>query len=351
MKKYLISFAVILIIYFILVIIRNKMENTHDVDLNLPAGTSDASLISSYTNGCTETALSKNKFPRNIIGVSTVHPYSETYYSLTKELGATWMRVEFDWRAIEKSDGTYDWAAADTMVSEMNKNGLHVLGTISYIPTNLHTWEEIRNHFQKFMRALTERYDSQGITYYEIFNEPNLPGWAWLDKKTKPEGYIGEYAILLAIANKEIRAVNPSAVVVIGGVSSDTITGMPYPDFTKKLLSYGSSKCFDIFAFHPYGHEGKFAQTVMELNSLFAQSGVAPKPIWFNEYGTPENKRLQYSADSMLKERGAVDAWFWFTLRDLRPNNRWNYGLTDYNFSKKPIYEILKEGIQKGSAQ
>lgn len=342
----IISF-VVLVIYFALVSIRNKQENTHDVNLNLPVGTSDISLIETYTKECEPTILPKNQFPKDIVGISAVPPYHEKYYSLSKELGATWMRAEFDWRAIELPDGTYDWAATDTMVSDMNKNGFHLLGTISYIPTNLHTWEEIRNHFQKFTRALSQRYVPQGITYYEIFNEPNLPGWSWLDKKTKPEGYVGEYAILLAIANKEIHSTDSSAVVVIGGVSSDKVTGMPYPNFIKELLSYGSSKCFDVFAFHPYGHEGKFAQTVVEINSLFKQNGATPKPIWFNEYGTEQNQKLGYSIDSMFRERSAVDAWFWFTLRDLRPNNRWNYGLTDYDFKPKEAYFLFQSFLKK----
>lgn len=130
--------------------------------------------------------------------------------------------------------------------------------------------------------------------------------------------------------------------MVIGGISSDTISGMPYPDFLKKLLSYDTSKCFDILAFHPYGHEGKFTQTASEFGLLLAQGNADPKPIWFNEYGTDQNKRLRYSIDSMYKERAAADAWFWFTLRDLRPNNRWTYGLTDYNFKKKEAFKLFQ---------
>lgn len=345
MKKISIFLVILTLTYLSFVGLRNKMENTHDVDLHLPTGIQDRSLISAYTKECTETTLPKSEFPKGIMGISTVPPFSERYYTLSTELGATWMRAEFDWRAIERADGTYDWAAADRMVSEMNKNNFHILGTIAYIPTHLHTWEEIREHFQKFTHELGERYHSQGVSYYEIFNEPNLPGWGWLDKRTSPENYVGEYTILLAIANKEIHDINSHAVIVLGGISSDAINGMPYTDFTKKLLSFESSKCFDIFAFHPYGHEGKFKQTAKELTLLLEQSTTTPKSIWFNEYGTPENKKLTYTIDSMFKERDAADAWFWFTLRDLRPNNRWNYGLTDYNFEKKDSFIFFQNNM------
>lgn len=205
MKKiFNVSLIILLMCISVFIIIRNRLENTNDIALNIPIGTSDIFLVDTYTKECSKTVLPKNEFPKNVIGISSVIPLGEKYYVLSQELGATWMRAEFDWRAIEKSDGTYDWIAADDMVSEMNKYGFHLLGNINYLPTNLQTWEDIRSHFQKFTRALAERYGSQGIAYYEIFNEPNLPGWGWLDKKTRPEEYVGEYSILLAIANKEI---------------------------------------------------------------------------------------------------------------------------------------------------
>ena len=92
--------------------------------------------------------------------------------------------------------------------------------------------------------------------------------------------------------------------------------------------------------------------TAKELASLLTQSTATPKPIWFNEYGTPENKKLTHTIDSMFKERDAADAWFWFTLRDLRPNNRWNYGLTDYNFEKKDSFIFFQKNmsIEKATA-
>ena len=340
----LLGAVIIFAIYIVLLVIQTKQENAYDVDLHLPVGTQDEALIRRYTSLCVPTTLPHVQYPKDIFGISVVvRPEGEQYFQLSKELGATWMRTEFDWRGIERADGTYDWAQSDTTIAEMNARGFSALGNINYLPLHLHTWEDIRAHFKKFTRALAERYTPLGVNYYEIFNEPNLAGWGWLDKSTRPEPYIGEYAILLAIANAEIRAVNPEAVIVLGGISSDDVTGMPYVAFTKSLLDLGSANCFDIYAFHPYGKEGKFGKTAAELTALLSTYTPMYKPIWFNEYGTDQNDRLAYAIESMIKERSAADAWFWFTLRDLRPNNRWNFGLLNYEFKKKPAFDLLKE--------
>lgn len=351
MRRFLKYFMVVFVIVFawtiIFPILRDKQENTHDVNLNLPMGTRDSVLVTRYTKECTETRLSDAEFPKHILGISTVPPLGKEYYRLAKELNVTWMRAEFDWRAIENPDGSYDWSSADTLVAEMNTFGFYVLGTINYLPVHLKTWEDIRIHFQRFVRALAERYHSKGIRFYEVFNEPNLTGWGWIDKEANPNDYIGEYAILLALANKEIHAVDSSAVVVLGGVSSDDVIGMSYRDFLIALVDYGSLPCFDILAFHPYGHEGKFDKTVTEISSYVEQNGVRHKPIWFDEYGADEDSRLEYTIQSMFMERDVVDAWFWFTLRDLRPNKRWTYGLTDYEFQKKDAFEIFSKYAQR----
>jgi hypothetical protein len=326
-------------------IIQLRREDTENVDLHLPPGRTDIKIIQSFTKLCRPTELSQDRFPTKFVGLSTNIPsmIDEKYFSLTKELGINWMRVFISWRDIERPDGTYDWTATDKTVADIKKHDIHLLATLYLIPTNLHTWDDIDEHYRKFIKAFAERYTKDGVTYFEVFNEPNLPGYGWLDRVTKPEGYIGEYAIMLAIANEEIRKVNGDAVILNGGISSDDVHGMPYGQFLTQMLSYGTTPCFDVLAFHPYGLEGRFATTRDELQGILAQTGVRERPIWFDEYGTPEDTRLPYTIESMYKEKDVADAWFWYTLRDLRPDHRWGYGLTDYNYVKKDAFGIFKK--------
>jgi hypothetical protein len=346
-----ISIAVLLLVLLLVVfsIIRDIKENAYSVKLDLPAGEQDKNIINSYVSKCSYSTQSKNNYPKGSIGISgNVWPLhdeatNQKYYSLTKELGVTWMRSEFDWRFTEKAHGTYDWSSSDAVVSATKKNNLGLLANINYLPTTIHTWGDMREHFRKYTRAVAERYTKEGVMYYEIFNEPNLPGWGWVDKSIKPEEYVGEYVIMLAIANEEIHKVNKDAVIVIGGLSPDDVKGMPYDLFIQQMKEYDALKCFDVFAFHPYGRQEKFTKTVEELSSLLAEKHVDPKPIWFNEYGTDDDKQLVYSIETMYKEKDAVPMWFWFTLKDLRPDGRWKYGLTDFDFNKKEAFTVFKK--------
>lgn len=336
---------VLIIIVNIANIIQLHREDTENIDLYLPLGRTDKKVIESFTKLCRPTTLPQENFPKKFIGLSAniVSMIDEQYYGLMKELDMNWMRVFISWRSIERPDGTYDWSITDATVNDTKKHNIHLLVTLNVLPTHLHTWDDIDEHYRKFIRAFAERYTKEGVNYFEILNEPNLPGEGWLDKVTKPEGYIGEYAIILAIANEEIHKVNPTAVILNGGISSDDVHGMSYRTFLSQMLSYGTESCFDVLAFHPYGHEARFATTTKELRDILVQYKVGERPIWFNEYGTDEDKRLPYTIESMYKEKDVVDAWFWYTLRDLRPNHRWGYGLTEYDYVKKDAFEIFKE--------
>ncbi len=367
MKKVLLillvcAFVVILTIIFR--VLRDRAENTHDVPLMVGQPTTSKETVVNLAKNCTLSTLPKELFARGVIGLSDTPwpPEAPKFYEKYRDLGVSWARVNIDWRLIEMEDVSYDLSSSDILVRNSQAEEISLLANLIYQPVHIETWDLMQERFNRFARAVAERYKPDGIfakengwkdygiSYWEIFNEPNLPNWGWLDKNADPREYVGEYSALLAVGNKAIHAVDPKAVIVLGGVSSDDVHGMPYPLFFNELFSYGVASCFDILAFHPYGKDGMFKETANELRDIMRKNGVEEKPIWFNEYGTPDDTELEKMMRAMLEEEDAVDAWFWFTLRDLRPNKRWNYGLTDYEFSPKPVYFILKERFSKPPA-
>src|SRR5687767_9839102 len=48
--------------------------------------------------------------------------------------GASWVRLDFQWSAIESVRGKYDWTAPDRVVAAASARGLHVLGMPAYTP-------------------------------------------------------------------------------------------------------------------------------------------------------------------------------------------------------------------------
>ena len=297
------------------------------------------------------TLSTTSPFKEKVFGLSVLPPYSPEYYDLVSDLGVKWVRADFQWSRIERADGTYDWRETDEFVTEMYKRKINVAGIINYIPWHFTTWKETQEHLTKFSEAITERYKRDGIlakemgwkdygiSHWEIFNEPNLPGYGWLSPESDPRGYIAEYAALLAIANRGIHTKDPGAIIVLAGLSPD---GMPYTEFLKEFYNLETRKCFDVLAFHPYGRSERFAETADELRTLMTKAGDTNKGVWFNEFGTTEEKYRETYVTQMFDGQKHVEGFFWFAVRDLKPFTE-NFGLVTYDFTKKPAYNTFRE--------
>ncbi len=97
----------------------------------------------------------------------------------------------------------------------------------------------------EFMGFLAGRYAGR-VQAYEVWNEPNLH-WAW---PSGPDP--GEYAQMLRAVAPSIRAADPAAKVIFGGLSRNDyeyVAGVyaAMPDI---------GKYFDVMATHPYVYYG-----------------------------------------------------------------------------------------------
>ena len=185
------------------------------------------------------------------------------------------------------------------------------------------------------------------LRYWEIFNEPNSPGFGWFAGRNNA-AYTGDelltaYVYTLAVSNVTIRAVDPNAVIVLGGLSPD---GYPPFDYLKKIYALGAKNCFDVVAFHPYAYENKFFQAAASLRAITTSYGDASKPIWFNEYGTTDNARRATVLNEAQQQKTAVNALFWYTLIDYSNTSDGSWGVVDMNYTKKPEYYLLKTLLQ-----
>jgi hypothetical protein len=148
------------------------------------------------------------------------------------------VRAEANWWTIEPSppeDGwhTWDWSEYDPMVQALAEHGLRwapVLdaapdwadnGPDDFSPSATHTGD-----YAAFAAAVARRYGRGGefwaehdwltplpVTDYEIWNEENSISF-WPSQADAPE----RYADLFAAARQSIKAVDPQARVVIGGL-------------------------------------------------------------------------------------------------------------------------------------
>lgn len=295
---------------------------------------------------------------RGVIGISDPNTLDPGVIDLIRQTGVKWVRAEFHWSRIQpQPGGGYNWAPYDAMVDGFNKAGIRVQAILTYIPEGqLTDWGRIEADFDKFASAVVQRYAPRGVHYWEVFNEPNLPGYGWLTKKHDAGAYLGAYTLLLARANQIVRRHDPRGFVILGGIASDQHRGLAVEDTMNVLYGLGAQRCFDIFAYHPYGYQNRFPEARARIDKLLRRHGDAAKPVWFNEYGWTDQASMDMARNmgaenpmiAVFRQAGVADAFFWFAAKDYsRRRGTPTFGLATYELKKRPSFETFRTIIAR----
>lgn len=288
--------------------------------------------------------------------------------------GATWVRVDFSWSSVERVRGTYDWKNLDRVVAAVRSRGMQVLALPAYTPewarpagTTNKTPPTDPTGFAAFTAAAAARYVPHGVTVYEIWNEPNIaPFWA-------PKPDVAAYARLLELTSAKVRAVAPSAVLVVGGLSpaSDLADGTRVDPrtFLTKLYALGAGSSFDAVGVHPYSFPAlpsdettaswNTFQKMSTMRETMIANGDGAKRIWLTETGAPtgtssqavsEARQAAIVADTLTAVAGLSWAGpvFFYSLRDRGTNlgdREDNFGLLRRDFGAKPAWSALLAGL------
>jgi hypothetical protein len=292
--------------------------------------------------------------------------------TLLQELGVSWVREDFHWYRIQPEPGEWEWTFNDAAMRELVRRRINVLGVIGGpappwatpyegdAPQYASFHAPDTEHFVTFARAVVTRYHHV-INHWEIWNEPdNILFW-------RPHPDPAAYADLLIRTSDAIRAIDPEARVLIGGIN-------PFDQrFLRVVLDAGAWESFDILAIHPYvdplsPEQGNIAAAIDLVRVLTSpyerqdrQQGkrTGEKPIWVTEVGwasgpgdhdrqgqTNEQMQASYLVRSMLLlwESG-IERVFWYTLKD-DPGNPYGLiglgeGRADYR-RRKPSFFAFK---------
>lgn len=309
--------------------------------------TSDVTSVTAQCKPGTATPVS------GIIGISEPRAADPRLVTLVADTGVTWVRAEISWQAVQPSPGLWRWDVYDAMIAGYRARGINVAAILTYPPMDgrWSSWPELAQDFYAFASAAVERYAPMGVHYWEMFNEPNLPGYGWLDASQDAGTHLPTYAMLLAAGNMAVRAHDPLGVVILGGIASDQHRGVPVEETMGALYGLGVRECFDVFAFHPYGYQGQFPAARARIDAILAAHGD-DKPVWFNEYGWTDyvamNMRRNGTAATnpmmmAFSQRGAADALFWFAGADY--SARWGtptFGLASYYLTRRPSFDTFR---------
>jgi hypothetical protein len=204
------------------------------------------------------------------------------------EAGANWVRrAGIWWPDIEPTKGVYDWTLLESFQAEFldaqSKNIeiiIIVRGTPTWAqadpPYNKTCGRIKTSEFASFAAFLSElvtrlSYTPYNVKYWELYNEPDVdptlvaPGNEWMGcwGEIGDQYYGGEYyADMLKVVYPAIKAANPDAQLLVGGLlmDCDPVTihqscGDPSTSlFLKGILENGGAPYFDGVSFHAYDY-------------------------------------------------------------------------------------------------
>lgn len=217
---------------------------------------------------------------------------------LINDMGFSWAKGYVNWATVEPEPGQYRWIDPDNVVKAYGDRELKILlrihGTpawarpegslLSHPPTNL-------DDFARFVTALATRYKGR-VAAYEIWNEPNLQ-YEWGNLEPDPAAYTD----LLKTAFLAIKKVDPTAIVVSGGLATTgngSNTAYGDLDFLQGMYNAGAKGYFNALGSHPYAYgrapnytstDGLSFDRVVAQHRVMAANDDADTPIWITEAG------------------------------------------------------------------
>ena len=192
-----------------------------------------------------------------------------TLLEALEESGACWARVRIDWSTIEPTppqEGeppVYVWGPYhDEKLRLVAETGLQLIAIVHGAPdwaadlSCAPIYPDRLDEFAQFLTDLVNRYKQPpyNIHHWELFNEPDgtTPDRAGVGQGCG--GFYGDqYSQMLAWAYPAIKAADPEATVLMGGLAYDRFTenGGPFHRyFPDDVMATGGAEFLDVLNFH-----------------------------------------------------------------------------------------------------
>jgi hypothetical protein len=194
--------------------------------------------------------------------------------------------------------------------------------------------------YRTWVAQIVGRYRAS-VHYWEILSEPNLR-YTWnIDSKhdSDQQAYLAaveRYVTLLKQGYETVKATDPTATVLFGGLSEAKVER-----YLRAVMTTDAARYFDIMDFHAYGQtpDSVLSRYRSFRRSMQSNPAWAAKPIWvefgFNSswsdkggYSRTEGQKARnfVKATKLVTAAGAQGPIFWFTLHGNNPDSP-GYGL------------------------
>ena len=234
-------------------------------------------------------------------------------------VGATTIRTDFTWESTQKQRGApFVFSRMDKMVGAIAAAGMRPWMLLSYSAPWANAQQthwafpDDPNEYAAYAAANVARYGSRGTfwtehpelprlpaQHFEVWNEQNHPLFLH-DQATAPE----RYAALYSATRGAIKAVDPEAVVTVGGLVAQGAEAF-LTRFVQALP--GGVDAIDEVGYHPYSSDGRASlKLVRTFRETLDGIGLGEAPIALTEAGfMPGSPASAQSFD--LLHSGALD--------------------------------------------
>jgi hypothetical protein len=299
------------------------------------------------------------------------------------DAGVRWTRIGLGWRNLEPSKGSYSnyfLADEDAAVQAAHDAGVKIILDVIESPqwasgsTNKYAAPQNPQDLANFMSFIANRYKGK-VQAYEIWNEEN-------GSRFWPSGpNAAAYTQLLKASYPAIKAADPSAQVVFGGLANADY------HYVEQAYAAGAKGYFDVMGVHPYTcWSPSFYYYVDSAENWVGDSSYTPKsgqrvtmysylgyrevhrsmlaagddkPIWFTEIGwssastgctVDEQTQASYltQAYQLADQDPYVQVALWYNFRE----DYWSTGPSDFDggfglmrkdFTPKPAYYAFRD--------
>ncbi len=261
--------------------------------------------------------------------------------------GFTWVRMDFNWDAIESVKGSYDFSSYDTLIRALEPHGMHAIFILDY--SNRHydggqspCTEDGRQGMARWAAAAARHFAGKGVLW-EMYNEPNIGFW-------RPKVNSDDYIKLALAVGKAIRESAPDECYV--GPATSTIDWQ----FLEKCFANGLLEYWDAVTVHPYRQQAPetVAPNYQRLRALIAK--YAPKgrtiPMISGEWGyssawggmDPVKQGKMLPRELLVNYACGVPLSIWYDWHDdgsdpKEPEHHFGTTLNPTHAGRDPIYD------------
>lgn len=263
------------------------------------------------------------------------------------------VRCTTPWFDLQPRKGEWDFSVIDSNLACLEGSGIALRCTLAYTPPwatrepGASSWRESRNRlpspeaWREYVAVMAKRYGGRN-QYYEVWNEPDLRGFAAFS--------VEEYVELLKIAYETVKAVDPSLKVASGGFATirPEHEGGKTRRFQEDVLRLGGGY-FDLHSYHEHGTFDRYPELIDRVFLPMRKQYGITRPWIASEtamHSANGNEVLQ--AETLFRKllfawsRGAV-GYTWYNLINSGGNPadaEHNYGMMTRDLEPKYVFGV-----------